>query len=446
MADGNGAAPEKLEAGVREIERLIGQRQYNEAMLASRGTLEAIVQTLCESADIREGGLIDRIDALESKGVIDREAYERLNRIRMIGGKAIHEKDNSAYDANQVHHLLVQEMAAFANGAYGDVKDLSGSAGDKLKKMAEGRPAPRIFTVKRTNPQENAAEPEKLPGSSAKPEPAEEKAPEEAKKPETEEAKKPEVPEAEKPGESPKQEETPAEAETVSSGEKETRETARPVRTVHAARARSYREERAEREEKRREEEEHEKNARAAVGSRRYRATGRRPDISPSMILKPVLLIAIIIVLLVIIHLIQPADSSDTKETTAVETSAAETGESSEGGETTSAETSAAETTASETTAAETTAAETTAAATTSAETKAAETTAAAAAKYRVRTTVAQIRVRSVPSTDSDDTIVGMLNGGDSVDYVGRQDDRWSIIKFNGKQAYVVTEYLEKAE
>lgn len=46
---------------------------------------------------------------------------EHYHKIRTIGNKAIHEGDNSAYNANQAHHLLSQEVYTFAND-YNDTK------------------------------------------------------------------------------------------------------------------------------------------------------------------------------------------------------------------------------------------------------------------------------------------------------------------------------------
>ncbi len=107
---------EKIQAGVHETERLIGQKKYNMAMVRARQTLEYMVRSLCEQAGIEDGSLIDMIDALEQNGVIDKTTYEHYNRIRMIGNKAIHEDDSSAYNANQAYHLLSQEVYTFANG------------------------------------------------------------------------------------------------------------------------------------------------------------------------------------------------------------------------------------------------------------------------------------------------------------------------------------------
>ena len=100
---------EQIHGGVRETERLIGQKNYNLAMVKARQTLEYMVKCLCERYGILETGLLEMIDALYSAGKISKTTCEHYHKIRTIGNKAIHEGDNSAYNANQAHHLLSQE-------------------------------------------------------------------------------------------------------------------------------------------------------------------------------------------------------------------------------------------------------------------------------------------------------------------------------------------------
>ncbi len=59
------------------------------------------------------------------------------------------------------------------------------------------------------------------------------------------------------------------------------------------------------------------------------------------------------------------------------------------------------------------------------------------AAIYR---TTSNLNVRSEPSTDS--VILGMLNSGAVVDYIGAEDDEWARISYNGEEAYVASRYL----
>ena len=41
---------EKIQSGVRDTERLIGQKKYNMAMIKARQTLEFMVKCLCEKS------------------------------------------------------------------------------------------------------------------------------------------------------------------------------------------------------------------------------------------------------------------------------------------------------------------------------------------------------------------------------------------------------------
>lgn len=90
-------------------------------MVKARQTLEYMVKCLCERYGILETGLLEMIDALYSAGKISKTTCEHYHKIRTIGNKAIHEGDNSAYNANQAHHLLSQEVYTFAND-YNDTK------------------------------------------------------------------------------------------------------------------------------------------------------------------------------------------------------------------------------------------------------------------------------------------------------------------------------------
>ena len=58
--------------------------------------------------------------------------------------------------------------------------------------------------------------------------------------------------------------------------------------------------------------------------------------------------------------------------------------------------------------------------------------------------TTVRLHVRSSPSLDGD--ILATLNVGVSVEYAGEYDAKWSIINYNGGQAYVATQYIKPAE
>ena len=78
-----------------------------------------MVKCLCEQYGILETGLSGDDRRLYSAG--NQQTCEHYHKIRTIGNKAIHEGDNSAYNANQAHHLLSQEVYTFAND-YNDTK------------------------------------------------------------------------------------------------------------------------------------------------------------------------------------------------------------------------------------------------------------------------------------------------------------------------------------
>lgn len=117
----------KIQQGVQDTERLIGQKQYNMAMVRARQTLEFMVNCLGEKACLVGGDLIDNIDELYQGRWISKATCENYHKIRMIGNKAIHEGNDNAYDANQAYHLLSQEVYTFAND-YNGRRRSSGSA------------------------------------------------------------------------------------------------------------------------------------------------------------------------------------------------------------------------------------------------------------------------------------------------------------------------------
>lgn len=107
---------EKIQHGVKDTERLIGQKEYNSAMVKARQTLEFMVRLLAERACIVDGGdLMEMIDSLYQNRWISKTTCEHYHKIRIIGNKAAHEGDNNAYNANQAYHMLSQEVYTFAN-------------------------------------------------------------------------------------------------------------------------------------------------------------------------------------------------------------------------------------------------------------------------------------------------------------------------------------------
>lgn len=104
-----------IREGANDVERLIGQRQYNLAMVQSRQTLEIMVRALAKKNNIQARDLKTAIDELYETRAISQKTAENYHRIRMIGNKAIHEGDDNPSGANMAYHLLSQELYTFAN-------------------------------------------------------------------------------------------------------------------------------------------------------------------------------------------------------------------------------------------------------------------------------------------------------------------------------------------
>lgn len=106
----------QIQAGMRDAERYIGQKRYNDSMIKSRQTLEFMVKCLLEKYGIAQShDLVDMIDTLYNSNIISKATCEHYHKIRVIGNKAIHELDENAYNANTAYHLLSQEVYTFAN-------------------------------------------------------------------------------------------------------------------------------------------------------------------------------------------------------------------------------------------------------------------------------------------------------------------------------------------
>lgn len=105
----------RIQQAVRDTERLISQKQNNLAMIKARQTLEFIISCLGEKALIVDGDLADSIDQLYEGRWISQTTRNHFHRIRVIGNKAVHEGNDSPYDANEAYQLLSQEVHAFSN-------------------------------------------------------------------------------------------------------------------------------------------------------------------------------------------------------------------------------------------------------------------------------------------------------------------------------------------
>lgn len=106
---------QQIQQGMKEAERLIAGKNYNLVMVKARQTLECMVRCMAERACLVEGDLSDTIDQLYEEGWIDKSTKDHYHTIRILGNKAVHENDNTAYNADQAYQLLAQEVHVFAN-------------------------------------------------------------------------------------------------------------------------------------------------------------------------------------------------------------------------------------------------------------------------------------------------------------------------------------------
>lgn len=110
---------ELIQDGVKETEKLLGQKEYNLAMIKARQTLEYMVKSLYRELGDSEGiELIDMIDELYRNKLINKTTCENYHKIRMIGNKAAHQNDNNAYSANNAYSLLSQEVVTFSHAEF----------------------------------------------------------------------------------------------------------------------------------------------------------------------------------------------------------------------------------------------------------------------------------------------------------------------------------------
>ena len=58
------------------------------------------------------------------------------------------------------------------------------------------------------------------------------------------------------------------------------------------------------------------------------------------------------------------------------------------------------------------------------------------------KTSTDSVRVRSTPSKDNDNNIIGVLENGAVVEYVSDVDDFWAKITYDGKDAYIAKQFI----
>ncbi len=337
----------RIQQGLRETEKLMSQKQHNMAMIKARQTLEYMVNFLGEKALIVEGDLADSIDQLFEGRFISQSTKDHYHRIRVLGNKAVHEGDDSPYDASQACQLLSQEVHAFANSINNGkhrtdparqqadmVKTVSVTSRSKVTRngapVSEAQRAGTLRSSTRTASARNGARPSGSRSGGSKP--------------------------------------------TVKNGQRP------PHRSGSGQRPSSR---------------------------SRSRRRSKKKGFDTYSLLRPALIFLVLLVIVMVIIKLIPG-KADKKETTVPEPTAAITTE---------------------------------AMTTTEAETLPPETETEAPKIY---TTKSKLNVRSEPSATG--TKLGSLASGTEVDYVETYDDKWTVIMFEGKQAYVATEYLTVSE
>ena len=342
----------RIQQGQREAEKLMSQKQYNMAMIKARQTLEYMVNYLGERALIVEGDLADSIDQLFEGRFISQAAKDRYHRIRVLGNKAVHEGDDSPYDANEAFQLLSQEVNAFAN---------SFNRGSQGVTPINKRPADvrtMSSSTSRNNPPRSGAMRNESHGTGNQRSTGARTAPLRTQEHAGGSRSNGTRPDGSRPGQ------RPAQRNGSRSGQ-------RPA--SHS----------------------------------RSRRRSKKNSFDFYGLLKPALIFLVLLVLVLIIVKLIPGKNSKKDPTTSAAT--------------TEVTTEAMASTETPTTAPEP-------------ETEA----------PKIYTTKSKLNVRSEPSTDG--AKLGSLASGTVVDYVKTYDDKWTVIMFEGAQAYVATEFLTISE
>ncbi len=117
MANGSASNNwERIQMGLKSTERLIGQGDYNSAMIKARQTVEFMVKMLAErSGSMNDGDLVEMIDWLYQNRRITKTTCDRYHKIRIMGNRAAHEGDNSSANGNLAFQMLAQEVRTFSS-------------------------------------------------------------------------------------------------------------------------------------------------------------------------------------------------------------------------------------------------------------------------------------------------------------------------------------------
>lgn len=387
MANNTNTSWERIQQGVSDTERLIGQKEYNASMIKARQTLEFMVKLLSERAGLDDGcDLKTQIDLLYQNSWISKSACEHYHKIRIIGNAAVHDGDSNAYSANQAYHMLSQEVYAFTDsknagrttGRSFQPSKAAPASGRYSSGSSQNNPAARYGSGQSSSTGRYSSSPSQSPsagrynsGSSQSPSAGRYGSGSSQNSP------------ASRYGSASAQggAQILSGASSTQAGRSASSRSTQPARSSQGNRS-------------------SQNNRRSSSPSRR-RTPQKRQTITLYDLLKLLVPVLCIILLFFVIRLFKPGE--DTKDTTAATTPSAEY----------MTEPSSADAVP------DTTAADN------------------AAPVYKTTDT---LNVRSQPNTDGER--IGQLAAGTTVEYIRAHDSEWAVILYNGQEAYVASQYL----
>lgn len=387
MANNTNTSWERIQQGVSDTERLIGQKEYNASMIKARQTLEFMVKLLSERAGLDDGcDLKTQIDLLYQNRWISKSACEHYHKIRIIGNAAVHDGDSNAYSANQAYHMLSQEVYAFTDsknagrttGRSFQPSKAAPASGRYSSGSSQNNPAARYGSGQSSSTGRYGSSPSQSPsagrynsGSSQSPSAGRYGSGSSQNSP------------ASRYGSASAQggAQILSGASSTQAGRSASSRSTQPARSSQGNRS-------------------SQNNRRSSSPSRR-RTPQKRQTITLYDLLKLLVPVLCIILLFFVIRLFKPGE--DTKDTTAATTPSAEfmTEPPSE---------------------------------------DAVPDTTAAGNTAPVYKTTDTLNVRSQPNTDGER--IGQLAAGTTVEYIRAHDAEWAVILYNGQEAYVASQYL----
>lgn len=104
---------ELIEEGLSTTESLISQKDYTNAMICSRQTLDFLVRSLCRRNDIPDSDSNQMAENLYLGGIISKEVCGEFLKIYKFGELAAVQGYNDTFSANESYRLLSQAVYAY---------------------------------------------------------------------------------------------------------------------------------------------------------------------------------------------------------------------------------------------------------------------------------------------------------------------------------------------